>query len=164
MTDEQARIWLIKATLLVTSVCFAFFLVAPVLDYPLTFNQSTRILQIILPIFLGYLGSASHYVFISSKRGESDAFYVSRPGGLFPLLVRGPVAVFAVAMAATIFAFGYSNRASATPGTGMSIDALAIFVSAALGILAATTSLVLARLFSSGDEAAAQPAEPGVAT
>lgn len=147
MNDEQARVWLIKTSLLFTSAAFSFFLLAPVFGYPLTWDQATRILQIILPVFLGYLGSASHFVFVR-KDSSASVSYRSRPGSLFPLLVQGPVWAFAVAIVAAVVAFGYSNRLKAPPGTGMSVDTLAIVVAAALGILAATTSLILARLFS----------------
>jgi len=49
-----------------------------------------------------------------------------------------------------LFAFGYSNRASAPQDSGMSVDSLAWAITAALGILTASTSVAVSYLFSLG--------------
>jgi hypothetical protein len=66
MTTDEARRWIVLASLTITGAVFVFFLLAPVSGYPLEIAQAQGIFQIVLPVFLGYLGSATHFVF---KRG-----------------------------------------------------------------------------------------------
>jgi hypothetical protein len=146
MNAEAARSWLIKISLFITGANFAFFLIAPAIGYPLTFEQSMRLQEINLPVFLGYLGSAAHFIFRSSARTESNPSL--RSNSLVALLVKGPVIIFGVATGSAIIAFGFTNRSGAQPGSGMSTDVLAAVLSAALGILAVTTSVAVSYLFS----------------
>ena len=137
MTIQTARIWLIKVTLAITGLNFAFFLVAPSLGYPMTFEQAIRLLEIVTPVFFGYLGSATYFLFGKSGSNQDVALQGSKE--LFGLLVKGPVYVFGVATLAAMFAFGYSNRSTAPAGSGMTVDLLAGSISAALGLLAVTS-------------------------
>ncbi len=146
MTNESARRWLVLASLVAIAVVFAFFVMAPAIGFPLTFVQSRGLLEIVAPVFLGYLGTATHF-FISKKpqKTESEKFLE----GTISLLVRGPVLVFAVICVFSIFSFGFSNRIGAPAGNGMSLDSFAGYLSVALSFLAATTSIVVAYLFRS---------------
>jgi hypothetical protein len=63
------------------------------------------------------------------------------------LLVKGPLIIYLIAVVASFAAFGYANRASAAPGTGMSVDNLATALSLALGVLAVTTGIITSYLF-----------------
>jgi hypothetical protein len=149
MTTDAARNWIVAASLGITAVDFVFFLLAPALGFPLTFDQAVRLLEIVLPVFMGYLGSATHFLF---RIPPADApAEVHPPGGLLGLLVRGPIIVFGLATFAAIFAFGFSNRSMATAGSGMSLDALAGSLSAALGLLSVTTNVAVSYLFSTGE-------------
>lgn len=142
---DDARKWLILASLSMTAVLFVFFLIAPAVGFPLTFPQARGLLEIILPVFLGYLGSASHFIF-SQGSGRSGRG-ADLPREMVTLLIRGPVVVFAAISVCAIGVFGYSNRIEAPVGSGMSLDTLASFLSAALGLLAVTTSVASAYLF-----------------
>lgn len=144
MTVFQARKWLIIASLGVATTSFAFFILAPVFGFPLRFSQAITILQIIFPVFLGYLGAATQFVFQRTSTAASAV--KARP--MMELLVKGPVIVFCIMVTVAIIAFGYSNRASAAMGEGMSVDFLAGVVTAALGLLAVTTNVIVAYLFS----------------
>src|SRR6185295_2636008 len=126
MTAHVARKWLIYATLLTTAVAFVFFLIAPASGFPLTFDQSVRLLEIVLPVFLGYLGSATHFVVRGSNTAPNTPVPPRGRSELLGLLVRGPVVVFLVATVSAIVAFGISNSPSAPPGSGMSVDTLAV--------------------------------------
>ena len=57
------------------------------------------------------------------------------------------VIVYCLAVLAAIAAFGYSNRVGAPIGSGMSVDNLATSLSISLGLLAATTSVIISYLF-----------------
>jgi len=149
MTKQAARIWLIKASLSITGVTFVFFLLSPALGYPLSFEQSIRLLEIVTPVFLGYLGSATTFLF--GKETQMSDVTIRGPKELLQLLVKGPVYVFGIATLAAMVAFGYSNRTDALSGSGMSVDLLAGGISAALGLLAVTTNIIVSYLFSSGE-------------
>ena len=142
MTTDQARRWIVLASLAMTGGAFAFFLLAPLAGYPLEFRQALRIFQIVFPVFFGYLGSATHFVFKAPARPK----IVPNPA-LFGILVRGPLFIFAIASVIALIAFGWSNRRAAPPGTGMGIEDLATVISGALGLLAVTTGVVTAYLF-----------------
>ena len=146
---NDARKWLILASLGMTACLFVFFLVAPTIGFPLTFSQARGLLEIVLPVFLGYLGSASHFVF--SHRSKLKRQQAEASQEMTILLIRGPVIIFALICACAVAVFGYSNRIEAPVGSGMSLETLASFLSAALGLLAVTTSIASSYLFASGE-------------
>jgi hypothetical protein len=98
-------------------------------------------LEIVSPVFLGYLGSATTFLF-SRKQNDTEVV-IKGSMELFSLLVKGPVYSFALILLFVIFAFGYSNRIGAPPGIGMNVDLLAGAISATLGLLAVTTNIVV---------------------
>ena len=148
MTTDSARMWITAASLSATGVFFLFFASAPALGYPLTFDQSFRLLQILLPVFRGYLGSATMFLVKTSGAKHDPGSSVQGP--LFGLLIRWPIIIFSIILIAILGVFGYSNRAAATAGTGMSIDTLSAAFSAMLGLLAATTGALLGVVFPHG--------------
>jgi hypothetical protein len=159
MTQTEARLWIIKYSLVATIACFVFFVLAPPLGYPLTYAQSIRVMQIITPVFLGYLGAATQFAIHNSTRG---ALANERPlTPLFVLLVKGPIAAFTLVLTATVAAFYVSNRPTAVVGEGMSVDVLAMLTTGALGFLTVTTNIFVAYLFRvSGTQQAAAARKP----
>lgn len=155
MTVENARKWLVVSSLSVTGSVFLFFLLAPATGFPLVFAQSLRILEVALPVFLGYLGSAARFVFRSGSDADEVAFRRSA-SPLVGLLIRGPLIVFAFALGAIVLAFGLTNRPDAAPGSGVSVDQLTAGISIILGLLAVTTNVAISYLFSGGDNIADQ--------
>jgi len=143
MSIEQGRAWLVKATLALTAVVLVFVTLAPALGYPLEFSEGVRIGEIVLPVFLGYLGTASHFIFSRAP----DPHIRRKSLALLPLLVRGPVLIFATVIGCAFFAFGFTNRTEASPGTGMSVNALAATISTLLALLAVTTGVLVSYLF-----------------
>jgi hypothetical protein len=127
-TVLHVRKWLIVASLSVTGVDLLFFILAPALGYPLEYPQNLRLMQIVLPVVLGYLGTMTAFLFQAPTRTSVN------PDALpfLTLLAKGPVILFGVATTAAIGAFGYMNRASAAPGTGMSVDTLSMTVTTCL--------------------------------
>jgi hypothetical protein len=145
MTPNQARTWLIRATLSVTAADLVFFLLAPRMGYPLPPDEAPRLLQIIVPVFTGYLGAAIHFLF-----GAAQPASVRKGRGVpsqMRMVVQGPVALFSVWVVAALIAFGWSNRVAAPQDTGMSVDELASHMTAALALLTATTGIVVNYLF-----------------
>jgi hypothetical protein len=159
VTIDQARRFLVIASLFFTGAVFVFFLVAPAVGYPLTWDQSSRIFEIILPVFLGYLGSATHFLFRGGQNPKP--IELKDDSGMLGLLIRGPLWVFGIAAIAIVFAFGFTNRAAAPSGSGMSVDALAGSFTAVIGLLAVTTNVAVSYLFSIGERPT--PEKPGPA-
>lgn len=144
MQDNFARRLLIYSSLGISGFLFVFFILAPPLGFPLTYDQSIRILEIVLPVFLGYIGSASAFLF-SSKQAHS-MLHEDRRQFLGVLLV-GPLIAFVVIVITILISFAISNRVDAPVGEGMSVDVLAGSLSAALGLLAVSTNIIAGRLF-----------------
>lgn len=141
MTIDQARKWIISSSIFITGAQLVFLLVAPAINYPLTYPKNLELLQIITPVFLGYLGAAAHFVF------QNPAPPVPVQNQFLGMLVRGPFIVYGLAVVAALAAFGFTNRVGVAMGGGMSTANLATALSIALGILAATTSILSSYLF-----------------
>lgn len=145
MTVQQARNWLVLASLVACGATFVFLLIAPAIGFPLLWADALRVLELVIPVFAGYLGAAAQYVFSKKQHGKVT---VQDGSGLLSLMIKGPVILFAVTSLAILIGFGISNRESASQGTGMSVDTLAGALTALLGILAITTNAAVAYLFS----------------
>jgi hypothetical protein len=150
MTIDIARKWLIVSSLVITGVQMVFLLVAPVFGYPLEYPKNLDLLQIVMPVFLGYLGAAAHFIF------QNPAPAVPVQNKFLGLLVRGPLAIYILAAGGALVAFGYANRASVQPGKGptMSVPNLATALSLSLGVLAVTTGVISSYLFVAPKDAA----------
>lgn len=151
MTLEQARGWLIRTSLGISFVILLFVIVGPgVLGFPLDAErgQDTRILQIILPVFVGYLAAASHFVF--SDRGQDATADERTLSGNALTLVKWPVVAWGVLTVAMLAAFWFSNRAGGPPGSGWTVDKLAAYLTVGLSLLTATTNIAVNYLFAKG--------------
>lgn len=142
MNVNQARKWLIVSSLLIIGSQMVFLLVAPSIGFPLQYSKNLDLLQIISPVFFGYLGSASHFIF------QRQLTVVPVQNQFLGILVKGPLIIYVVTIIGSLAAFGYSNRVGTAIGTGMSVDNLATAMSLSLGVLAVTTSIVSSYLFS----------------
>lgn len=148
MTIDSARKFVILTSLTATGLVFVFFLVAKPLGFPLDWDEVQRIVEVLLPVFVGYLGTATHFLFHNPQNDASVELGSRAP--LLGILIKGPIVIFTAASIAILFAFGYSNRHGAPQGSGMSVDQLAWAFTAALGILTVTTSVAVSYLFSLG--------------
>ncbi len=150
MTEDYARIWLINVSLGLSGVFAIFTILSPALGYPLEFDQALRLTEIVFPVFFGYLGSAVSFVI---GRGRKSRVRQNSSALLSPL-VKGPVFLFGVGGLAAFLAFGISNGSDAPPGTGMSVDTLALIFTGLVGLLAVTTGALVAYLFRAGEREA----------
>jgi hypothetical protein len=141
---DLERIWAIKASLTIILASIVLLFCAPAIGYPLDFDQSIRLLQIIIPVFSGYLGLAAASIF---GNAIDEVKLPRRRLKLLRILLRGPIYVSATGLAFIAIVFGMTNRQGALPGTGMTIDQLAWSITALLGILASTTGLIVSKLF-----------------
>jgi hypothetical protein len=144
MNIGAARKWIVNASLGATSVFAVFFVAAPAVEYPgLNQEEAIRLAEIVIPVFMGYLGMATAFA-ISAAPGQDKQ---QLPNALLAHLIRWPPIVFGIIVSCAIVAFGFSNRADAAVGTGMGVDQLAHWLTAACGLLAATTGIINTVLF-----------------
>lgn len=143
MRLSDARRFLILWGLIITGAQMSFLMVAPSLGFPLGYPKNLDLLQIISPVFLGYLGAASHFIF------QPEEPEVSVRNQYLELLLKGPIFIYFIAVAAAFVAFGYSNRVGATIGEGMSVENLSTALTICLGLLAVTTGILSSYLFAS---------------
>lgn len=127
-----------------------FLIIAPAIGYPLSWAQTPRLLEVILPVFFGYLGSATHFIFQADL--DKPDLEIGVKASLLTLIIKGPIFIFTMSTIAVIYAFGYSNRIGGPPGDGMSLDQLAASLAAIIGLLAVTTSVAVSYLFSLGEQ------------
>ncbi|MCX7219363.1 MAG: hypothetical protein NTY70_10650 [Burkholderiales bacterium] len=146
MTHENARTWLILSSLIITGFQMVFLLVAPHLGFPLESPKNIEILQNISPVFFGYLGSASHFIFKNSEPAPSVT------NCHLGFLIKGPFCIYVLATVGAFAAFAYSNRAASN--SGMTVESLTTSLSMALGVLAVTTGVLSSYLFAApnGDQ------------
>jgi hypothetical protein len=136
---------------------FIFFLLGPAIGFPLTFAQSLRILEVILPVFLGYLGSAASFAFRSTSDTD-DVVFRKNATSLIGLLIVGPLVVYFVSIISIVLAFGITNRPGAAAGSGITFDQLTAGISVILGLLAVTTNVAVGYLFGGGQNVKQQSA------
>lgn len=157
MTVEQARKWLIKWTLIITGAQMLFLILAPAFGFPLDYPRNLDLLQIIVPVFFGYLGAAAHFIF------RTPTPTVSAVNDLLGMMLKGPVFIYIAVVVAAIIGFGYSNRPGAAIGSGMSVEALSTSLTIALSLLAVSTGVISSYLFAVNDAQKIPPPTPPVA-
>lgn len=139
----KLRVWIITVCLCMLTAQLIFLLVAPAVGYPLDYRQAMNVLQLVLPVFLSYVGTATYWI---TRHYSARADKPADP--LLVLLTRGPVLIYSVSALACFFTFGFSNRANAAIGEGMSFSALLTSIAVSLSILTVSTNAIVAYLFS----------------
>jgi hypothetical protein len=130
------------ATLLgLTAATIMFFLLAPALGYPLEFDQGWALAQISVPVFAGFLATATQFATVEHGGGDETA------PPLLAWLIFGPATIYLFGAAAVLFVFWSTNRADAPLGGGMSTQLLSTILTALLGLVTITSNIAIARLF-----------------
>lgn len=151
LTSEEegvARIRLNIAllNLAVTGLTFAFFLLAPLLGFPVRFGDALGLAQIAAPVFLGYLGFAGAFAtrLTPDKNPPIDAERL----GLLSALAYGVTLTYVLLVATACAAFWISNRRHDTlDGMGMDLDTFRTALTLALGVFTAISNHLMTRLF-----------------
>lgn len=146
MTADKDRIWFLQGTMLVLVVICLFFLVAPGwLNYPLEEQQMHRVLQMILPVLVGYFGSVGRFIKSRKYNPAESARELADP--LLGNFLRGSVYLFVVLLVALIVYFGWANRPGAGVGEGMPFESFCWWLTAIMGVVAVTITYAVASLF-----------------
>lgn len=146
MNAASARIFIVVASLALTGFLLVFLMAAPFLQLPFNENEgeNVHLIEIVLPVFFGYLGNASHFLF-NANRGRSVP-PEQRP--LLAILVIGSFGIFTIFIICLFVVFALSNG---SPGA-MSFDSLSRFFSFGMGLLACTISIIASYLFGTSHE------------
>ena len=146
MTYNSARKWLVLSSLVMLGLYGFFLIIAPVTSYPLEYEQALQLLQVLFPLFIGYLSAAVVFVF----QGD-DITSNLEVSPLLGSLVKGPFLLVFLLIATVFCAFGISNwpSESAGIGEGMPFDMLSTITSLILAIHTGTTSSLVFYLFKS---------------
>jgi len=133
MNYDDARRKIILYSLLLTGVLVPFFFLARAFGYPLSPDQGTQTLSLIVPVFLGYLGSGIAFVF--NPPGAALPEPNAQTRALLRTLINGAFIVFAVSFVSLLVGFGWANRPSALPGAGMSFSTFSNGITLILSIM-----------------------------
>jgi hypothetical protein len=146
MTTNEARRWVVGASFIVaTSVC-VFFLLAPLFKYPLKWPDALRMMEIVFPMFVGYLAAATQFM-VQHGVGAEDDVHLRGDPKLVAMLLKGPFVVLALAFVVLAVAFGVSNSSVKNDGYGLGPDDFGRVLSLVLALLAATTNIIVGYLF-----------------
>jgi hypothetical protein len=146
--SHQARKAIIIYSLIITGGLIIFLIMAQPLGMQFDFgqNQNLRLIDVVLPTFIGYLTSAAHFLF-NDQRGRDIRV---QNEDLLKIMIHGPFIIFAVAVICLFYAHQWSNQVqpSADPRIDhMDFGTLSRYLSILLGLLAATVTIISANLF-----------------
>ncbi|TGS71702.1 hypothetical protein EN844_01580 [Mesorhizobium sp. M3A.F.Ca.ET.201.01.1.1] len=151
---QSARLAVVVYSLCITGALILFLILAQPIGMRFDFGrqENLRLVDIVIPTFLGYLGSASHFLFNSNRGREID----EQNSVMLRLLVHGPFVIFILTMFALFYAHYTSHRplAISEPRIDvMDFNTLSRYVSISLGLLAITVGVVSSYLFGSPPKA-----------
>lgn len=157
---QSARVAIVAYSLGITGTLIVFLLLAQPLGMRFDFGkeENLRLIDVILPTFLGYLGAASHFIF-NADRGREIG---DQNNSMLKLLVHGPFVIFIVTVSALFYAHYASHRPLSIDEPRIdSLDfaTLSRYLSISLGLLAATVGVVSGYLFGSPPRRTFEPAE-----
>jgi hypothetical protein len=141
MTTEDARRKLILLSLSTTVLFSAFLIISPLFT-PFSSKEALQVVQVVFPVFAGYIGAAVLFLFRGSPTNGAIA-----DQGLLRTLIYAPFIVFWCLAAAVLFYFYLSNQPG--HGEGMSFPELMTYVTLIISFMNITTGALGAFLFQS---------------
>ncbi|MER9546637.1 hypothetical protein NKI72_32200 [Mesorhizobium sp. M0437] len=147
-TAQSARLWVVGYTLAITAGLMIFLALSQQIGMRFDFGrqENFRLIDVILPTFLGYLGACAHFIFNPNGGREIDP----RNSGLLRMMVHAPFWIFA-AFVISLFYVHYQTHLPQPPDAPrvdpLQFDTLSRFLSVALGVLAATIGIISSYLF-----------------
>jgi hypothetical protein len=145
MSYDAARFWVLAYSIILTGLTLPFFFLAPIAGYPLDPDQAKQSLSLVLPVFLGYLGSGVVFIFNPPAGTLPELNEANKR--LLGLLIHGIFFVFAVSFLALIIAFGISNKKTGLPGSGMEFSSFSNGITATLSIMTTVVGAAVIYLF-----------------
>jgi hypothetical protein len=147
LTVSGARLVIVFFSLAITGILLCLFVLSPLLGIPFNpgRNEHFRLVEIVLPVFLGYLGNASHFIFRSHRMVEPQVL----DERILAMLVYGPFIIYIFFNTSLFLSFYLCNQPD---GSGMPIDELTRWFSIALGVLTGTISIINSYVFNASTD------------
>ncbi|TAZ53243.1 hypothetical protein [Rhizobium ruizarguesonis] len=148
--SQSARISIVVYSLVITGCLILFLIISQPLGMPFDYGleQNLRLIDVTIPTFLGYLGSASHFIFNTNRGRDVD----EDNAVLLKILIHGPFLIFICAVIGLFFVFYQTNQplpVDAPRVDPMKFGTLSRYFSICLGLLAVTVSIISSYLFGS---------------
>lgn len=138
-----ARVTVIALSLGLTVAFLLFFLIAPVRGYPLKVSEAQELMNVVVPIFSGYLATSAAFVF---SKPDSSPVPLS-PLTMFMLI--STAVVFLTLSVVLFWVFYYASKLQA-PLTAMDYPTLRAFFLTIISIMTAVYALAISYLFHAG--------------
>jgi hypothetical protein len=142
MTPQDARRLLILLSLLTTTV-FAILLILSPLLIQIDSTDAYRILQIVFPVFAGYLGTGVLFLFRDKPARNSVA-----DAAILRYFVYGPFLIF-WSISAAVFTYLYLSNLTSSTGAGMKVSDLSNYITMLMAFMNATVGALISFLFDS---------------
>ena len=143
---EKLRLRVVVWSAVYTMGAGVFCVIAPVFGYPLEFpKESLRIVQLILPVFVGFLVASARY-FVADARRSVPVEDVQRAKVLSSALFIYFL-TFTVLLIAVFASFGLSSSKWASPRQAMGIDDLTMLISVLLSFFTGSAGLIVEYVF-----------------
>jgi hypothetical protein len=141
MTVEQGRRMIIALSLITTTLFNCALIVSP-LVIQLKPGESLQLVQIVFPVFAGYIGASVLFLFQGTPAASQTA-----DNKLLELLVYSPFCVFWLLALSVLTYFYLSNL----PGKseGMTFEQISTYITLIISFMNATTGALTALLFNS---------------
>ena len=157
-TTRSARLSVVIYSLAITAFLMIFLALAQPLGLRFDYakQENLRLIDVLLPTFLGYLGSCAHFIFNSEPAREIDAERKS----LLTILVHAPFIIFGLFTAALFFTHYVTHRPlpdDAPRVDPLTYDTLSRYLSLGLGLLAGTVGIISSYLFGTQAPSQANP-------
>jgi hypothetical protein len=126
-----------------TTVVFACFVIVSPLFLQLDGSEALQVVQIVFPVFAGYIGASVIFIFRGNTIGEREPIDPE----LLRYLVYLPFVVFWSLGAAVFVYFFVSNLPNSGGKQGMSFPQLATYITIIISFMNATTGALTSILF-----------------
>lgn len=137
---RTARVTVIVLSLGLTVSFIVFFLIAPLVGYPLSITEAQELMNVVVPVFSGYLATAAACVFRKPDTTEPEL----SPLTMFMLLATA--AAFIVLSVVLFWVFAHASKIP-SPGVAMTYAMLKGYFLTILSIMTAVYALAIAYLF-----------------
>ncbi|MDC9808714.1 MULTISPECIES: hypothetical protein [Rhizobium] len=163
MNGQSARVTIVIYSLVLTASIMIFLALSQVIGMRFDYakQENLRLIDIVLPTFLAYLGAASHFIFNSNAGrdvGEGN-------GAILRVLVHAPFWIFGL-FTASLFFVHYKTHLplpdDAPRVQPLTYDTLSRYLSVGLGVLAATVSILSSYLFGAAPKVTEPSPKPEV--
>lgn len=145
---QNARLAIIVYSICIMGFLLIFLGLAQVIGMRFDYSkqENLRLIDVVIPTFLGYLGSASQFIF----RDSTGRTVRKEKESLLKILVHAPFWIFILFVGSLFYIHYWTHLPTPVGGARvdpLQFDALSRYLALAIGILSATINVISANLF-----------------